>query len=141
MRDYMRSILWILPIFVLCQCTSRQTDDAILSRALRAKEASDDRELSREHILQKFLFESCLLSLMEKHKNDSFPLAKISESVDTKGDLYKYNKAAAEIFNEYIVKYSSEKYKNLLESLRIKVKYRMEKVRKNRQKEKNNAKS
>lgn len=141
MGDYMRNILWILPIFVLCQCMSRQTDRTILYRALRAKEASDDRESSKEYIKQKFLFESSLLFLMEKHKNDSFPLAKISESVDTKDGLYEYNKAAAEFFNEHIVKYSSEKYKNLLESLRIKVRYRMEKIRKNRQKEKNNAES
>ena len=130
MRSYMQYILWILPIFVLCQCTSRQTDEAILSRALRAKEASDDRGLSKEYIMQKFLCESSLLLLMEKHKNDSFPLAKISESVDTKDDMYEYNKAATEFFNEHVVKFSSEKYKNLLKSLRISVEYRMEKIRK-----------
>ena len=127
MRNYMRNMLWILLIFVLCQCTSRQTDDAILSRALRAKEASDDRELSKVYIMQKFLFEGCLFLLMEKHKNDSFPLAKISEPVDTKDGMYEYNKMATEFFNEYVVNFSSEKYKNFLKSLHIKVRYRMEK--------------
>lgn len=139
--------LLLVPL-VLSQCAPDRQEIArsVLSRAMRAKEASDSQEetplLTLKRIVRQYLYDEYLLELMDKHRKDKFPLKPISDFGDTKSKTYVCRKAAVETFNEKVINLTKEEYESMRKMLVMETKRELSAFIKNYEKfkEKNDAK-